>query len=297
MKTAMLFRPKSRGTTAAPAAGATLGNEDFQFLRELIYERSRINLGPEKRVLITSRLAKRLRELNLECYSEYCALLRSPAGEQELTFLIDRISTNHTHFFREQKHFEFLEKKFLPAWRAKQTARGAPLRVWSAASSTGEEPYTIAIHLAEHLAAAEEGAWQIEATDISTRVLGIARQGVYEVERLAGVSPEQVRRYFQKGVGEREGQFRVKADLRERVRFHHLNLLQPPYPFKEPFHLIFCRNVMIYFDRPTQEALVSQLTDCLVPGGHLLVGHSESLGNIKHSLKLVQPAVYLKPGA
>jgi chemotaxis protein methyltransferase CheR len=297
MKTAMLFRSKPARTGTASAATATLGDADFQFLRELIYERSRINLGPEKRVLITSRLAKRLRELHLDDYSEYCALLRSPAGGQELTFLIDRISTNHTHFFREQKHFEFLEKKFLPAWQAKRTARGEPLRVWSAASSTGEEPYTIAIHLAEHLAPAEEAAWQVEATDISTRVLAVARQGVYESERLAGVSAEQVRRYFQKGVGEREGQFRVKAELRERVRFHHLNLLQPPYPFKQPFHLIFCRNVMIYFDRPTQEALVSQLTDCLVPGGHLLVGHSESLGNIKHPLKLVQPAVYLKPAA
>jgi chemotaxis protein methyltransferase CheR len=126
-------------------------------------------------------------------------------------------------------------------------------------------------------------------------VLEVARKGVYETERLAGVSAEQVRRYFQKGVADRAGQFRVKAGLRECVNFHHLNLLKPPYPFAQPFHLIFCRNVMIYFDRPTQEALVSKLTDCLVPGGHLLVGHSESLGNIKHSLKLVQPAIYMKP--
>jgi|SRR5450756_217386 len=295
MKTDMPSNLKHLGTGAVPGAGATLGNADFNFLRELIYERSRINLGPEKRILITTRLAKRLRELRLDGYSEYCDLLRSPAGEPELTFLIDRISTNHTHFFRELKHFEFLEKKFLPSWQANPAAHGEPLRVWSAASSTGEEPYTIAIHLAEHLAAAETGAWQIEATDISTRVLAVAQQGVYEAERLAGVSAEQVRRYFQKGVGEREGQFRVKAGLRERVRFHHLNLLQPPYPFKQPFHLIFCRNVMIYFDRPTQETLVSQLADWLVPGGHLLVGHSESLGNINHPLKLVQPAIYLKP--
>ncbi|MDR3459038.1 MAG: protein-glutamate O-methyltransferase CheR [Verrucomicrobiae bacterium] len=297
MKTTTFFRSKSPGTGAVPPANTTLDNEDFQFLRELIYERSRINLGPDKRVLITSRLAKRLRELRLDGYAEYCALLRSPAGEKELTFLIDRISTNHTHFFRELKHFEFLEHKFLPAWRANHATRSEALRVWSAASSTGEEPYTIAIHLAEHLAAAEEGAWQIEATDISTRVLALARHGVYPEEKLTGVSAEQVRRHFQKGVGDRAGEFRVKAGLRERVRFQHLNLLQPPYPFKQPFHVIFCRNVMIYFDRPTQEALVASLTDWLVPGGHLLVGHSESLGNIKHGLKLVQPAVYLKPPA
>lgn len=276
-------------------AGLTLTDDDFQFLCGLIYERSRIHLGPEKRVLVASRLTKRLRELQLDGYSEYCDLLRSAAGQAELPFLIDRISTNHTHFFREQKHFEFLETRFLPAWQAKFKAQGEPLRVWSAASSTGEEPYTIAIHLAEHLAPAQAGAWSIEATDISTRVLAVARQGVYEQERVAGVSAEQLRRYFQKGVGEWAGQFRVKAELRERVRFHHLNLLEPPYPFTRPFHLIFCRNVMIYFDRPTQEALVSHLTDALVPGGHLLVGHSESLGNIKHTLKALQPAVYLKP--
>jgi len=272
-----------------------LADEDFEFLRRLVYERSRINLGPDKRVLVASRLAKRLRDLRLGGYREYCALLRSPAGEAELTFLIDRISTNHTHFFRELKHFEFLERKFLPAWRASPGAREEALRVWSAASSTGEEPYTIAIHLSEHLAAAEAGAWRIEATDISTRVLETARQGIYETDRLTGVGVEQLRRYFQKGMGERDGQFRVKAELRSRVNFHHLNLLKPPYPFAQPFHLIFCRNVMIYFDRPTQEALVAHLTDCLMPGGYLLVGHSESLGNIRHSLKLVQPAVYLKP--
>ena len=293
MKTAMLFKSKPAATFEAPAASAPLSDGDYKFLRELIYERSRISLGPDKRVLVTSRLAKRLRELNLGGYQEYCALLRSPAGEAELPFLIDRISTNHTHFFRELKHFEFLERKFLPAWQASPAARSGPLRVWSAASSTGEEPYTIAIHLAEHLAAGNE--WQIEATDISTRVLDVARQGIYDADRLTGVSAELQRRHFQKGTGDRAGQFRVKAELRERVHFRHLNLLQPPYPFTQPFHLIFCRNVMIYFDRPTQEALVSHLTDALAPGGYLLVGHSESLSNIKHSLKLVQPAIYHKP--
>jgi chemotaxis protein methyltransferase CheR len=278
-------------------SNAQLGDAEYDFLRRLIYERSRINLGADKRVLVASRLAKRLRHLGLKDYRDYCDLMRSPRGEEELQFLIDRISTNHTNFFREIKHFEFLEQKFLPDWRANRANQGEPLRVWSAASSTGEEPYTIAIHLAEHLAPAESGAWQIEGTDISTRVLEVAKRGVYAAERLSGISPEMLRRHFKKGVREWDGSFRVKDELRARVAFQHLNLLEPPYPFKKNFHVIFCRNVMIYFDRPTQETLVAHLAERLVPGGFLLVGHSESLNGIKHPLRLVQPAVYLKPVA
>jgi chemotaxis protein methyltransferase CheR len=274
-----------------------LADTDFDFICRLVYEKSRISLGRDKKVLVTSRLAKRLRQLKLEGYHQYCDLLRSPAGAEELRFLIDRISTNHTHFFRETKHFDFLRDRLLPQWQADPRSRGGVFRVWSAASSTGEEPYTIAIHLAEHLAPADSGAWTIEASDISTRVLDIARKGVYDADRLSGMGMDLARRHFQKGVREWEGQFRVKNELRERVQFHHLNLLEPPYPFTQPFHVIFCRNVMIYFDRPTQEALVSHLAEKLVPGGHLFVGHSESLSGIKHSLKLVQPAIYLKPAA
>jgi chemotaxis protein methyltransferase CheR len=292
MKTGLLPGLKKSDLDFLPTTDARLMDEDFEFLRHLVYERSRINLGPEKRVLVATRLAKRLRELQLDSYAAYCAHLRSPAGEAELPVLIDYISTNHTHFFREPKHFEFLEHKLLPEWRRNPVSRVEALRVWSAASSTGEEPYSIAIHLAEKFAAADAGAWRIEATDISTRVLATGRQGIYTEEKISGIDPEVMRRHFQKGVGERAGQFRVKAELRARVNFHHLNLLNPPYPFTHPFHVIFCRNVMIYFDRPTQEALISHLVHCLVPGGYLLVGHSESLGNLKHGLKMIQPAVY-----
>ena len=272
---------------------APLTDADYDFLCRLVYERSRICLGADKRVLVTSRLAKRLRQLGLDNYRDYCDRLRAADGAEELQGLIDRIATNHTHFFREPKHFDFLRETILPAWRAKKN--GGPFRVWSAASSTGEEPYTIAIELAEHLAPAATGAWRIDASDISTRVLEVARAGVYDADRLADVSAEQVRRHFQKGVGGWENNFRVKSELRERVQFHHLNLLEPPYPFPQLFQVIFCRNVMIYFDRPTQEALVAHLAERLVPGGHLLVGHSESLGALEHPLKQIQPAVYLKP--
>jgi chemotaxis protein methyltransferase CheR len=271
-----------------------LGDADYEFLRRLIYERSRIHLGPDKRVLVTSRLAKRLRHHRLESYGDYCDLLRSPEGGEELQVLIDRISTNHTHFFREIKHFDFLRDTVIPKWRA-DTRRTEPFRVWSAASSTGEEAYSIAILLAEHFAPAESGRWQIEGTDISTRVLEIAQRGIYESEKLNAVGPDLMRRHFQRGVNQWAGHLRVKDELQKRVNFQHLNLLDGNYPFHRPFDLIFCRNVMIYFDRPTQETLVRQLTEKLVPEGHLFVGHSESLSGVKHALKLVLPAVYLKP--
>ena len=272
-----------------------LADRDFDFLCRLIYEQSRIHLGPDKKVLVASRLAKRLRELRLPDYHAYCQLLRAPAGTDELRFLIDRISTNHTHFFREIKHFDFLRETLLPRWRAAPNPKHEPFRLWSAACSSGDEPYSLAIYLAEFLAPADSEAWQIEATDISTRVLDIASQGVYEADRLKEIKTEWVRRYFQKGLHDWEGRYRVKEELRRRVRFQHLNLLEFNYPYVKPFQVIFCRNVMIYFDRPTQEALVEHLVQRLVPGGYLMVGHSESLNSIKHSLRLVQPAIYLKP--
>jgi len=266
--------------------------EDYDFICRVVYEQSRIHLGPDKQGLVTSRLAKRLRQLQIGSYHEYCEYLNSPAGPEELRFLIDRISTNHTHFFREIKHFDFLGETILPAW--KERSFSEPLRVWSAACSSGDEPYSLGIYLAEKLAPVNSGEWQIDASDISTRVLELARRGIYDADRLNDIPADWLRRHFQKGVREWDGQFRVKAEMRERIRFHHLNLLQSSYPFTKPFQVIFCRNVMIYFDRATQTDLVARLSEMLAPGGYLMVGHSESLSGVKHSLRLVQPAIYVK---
>ena len=279
--------PASQPTTAAEA----LTDADYEFLRRLIYEHSRINLGHDKRALVSARVAKRLRALNIGTYHEYCQWLKTAAGAEELGHLVDVISTNHTHFFREEKHFDWLRSVLLPAWRLRHD-EGDTFRAWSAASSSGEEPYTLAIVLAEFLGL--DGKWTIDATDISTRVLARAEQAVYDGEKLGPVRPELIRRYFQRGVGQWEGSFRVRKELREHVQFQHLNLFQPQYPFNQRFQLIFCRNVMIYFDRPTQETLVGKLTEQLEPGGHLLVGHSESLSGIRHSLRQLQPAIYEK---
>ncbi len=266
---------------------------EFDFIRSLVYERSRINLGPDKRQLVSARLGKRLRATNVPTLTEYCRLLKEPGAEQELGHLIDAISTNHTFFFREMAHFDFLRTKAIPELLERARAeRWSRLRVWSAACSSGEEPYSIAMTLAEALPTWQ---WHIDATDISRRILTKAAAAIYNHETVSKLSPELVRTHFQRGFGPQEGNYRVKTALRENVSFHHLNLLEGQPPFTEPFHVIFCRNVMIYFDRATQEELVDRLVRRLVPGGYLMVGHSESLTHLRHPLQVIRPAVYQKP--
>jgi chemotaxis protein methyltransferase CheR len=266
---------------------------EFDFIRNLVYERSRISLSADKRELVSARLGKRLRATNLPTVGEYCRLLQSPGAESELANLIDAISTNHTFFFRENAHFEFLRQTVLPEMRARAAKERWPrLHVWSAACSSGEEPYSLAITLADSLAG---WPWHIEATDISHRVLEKARAGIYRDETVGRLPKATIQTHFQRGFGPQDGNFRVKAALRGQVEFRHLNLLEGEPPFREPFQVIFCRNVMIYFDRPTQEELVNKLSRQLVPGGYLFVGHAESLTAIHHSLQSVRPAVYRRP--
>lgn len=272
---------------------ATIETDDYEFIRRLVYARSRINLGPDKTELVCSRVNKRLRALRLPGYREYCELLRSVEGEDEMTDLLDVISTNVTDFFREPEHMRHLAEAVLPEWQKARAGRPAEtFRVWSAASSSGEEPYTLAIVLAEFFREQPAQDWRVLGSDISTRMLDRAREGIYRQERVKLPRPEWLARYFQRGTGDFEGFCRVKPALRERVSFRHQNLMDWPYPFTERFHVVFCRNVMIYFDRPTQEQLVARLKDQLVPGGHLFVGHSESLVGLEHGMKCVRPSIY-----
>lgn len=270
-------------------------DSEFDFIRNLVYERSRISLSADKRQLVSARLGKRLRAMNLESIGDYCKLLQSPGSTEELSNLIDAISTNHTFFFRESAHFDFLRTVVVPEMlvRAK-TEPSMQFRFWSAACSSGEEPYTMAITLAECMA---NSKWHIDASDISHRVLAKAAAGIYSEETVSKIPQDILRTYFQRGFGPQDGYYRVKRTLLERVTFHHLNLLEGQLPFRDKFHVIFCRNVMIYFDRQTQDELVSRLVDKLLPGGYLFVGHSESLTQMRHELKPIKPAVYRKPPA
>lgn len=272
-------------------------DSDYEFIRKLVYERSRINLGNDKRELVTARLNKRLRATNIASISDYCRFLQTKESADELADLIDVISTNHTYFFREEEHFKFLKNQAIPELLHRRSAESWPsLNVWSAASSSGEEPYTIAITLAEFFKANRtDWRWRIEATDISHRILQKARAGVYKEEALQKMPKDMILTYFQKGFGPQEGNYRVRPEIAESVTFRQLNLLEGEPPGTDLFQVIFCRNVMIYFDHPTQTELINRLTRRLVPGGYLLVGHSESLTAIKHSLNMVKPAVYRRP--
>jgi chemotaxis protein methyltransferase CheR len=273
----------------------TLSAEAYRVIVDLVYEHSRIKLGNDKQALLSSRLGRRVRHLGLSSFDEYCAVLRSPRSSDEIGQLIDLISTNHTRFYREPDHFQFLTEKILPRLLPQLTARRAGLRIWSAASSSGEEPYTLAIVLAEYLRAYPAIEWQICASDISTRMLEAARDGIYRMETLESVPPDLLKRYFQKGVGPQEGKCRVKSELRDKIRYERINLFQDEYPIPHNQHVIFCRNVMIYFDVPSREQAVKRLTRHLAPGGFLIVGHSESLMGISHGLQSVRQGVYQKP--
>jgi chemotaxis protein methyltransferase CheR len=272
-------------------------DSEFEFIRALVYERSRISLDDRKRELVAARLAKRVRATGLEAMSDYCRLLRSPDHEEERARLIDAISTNHTFFFREYAHFELLRDRIIPEMTARARAeRWTRFEAWSAACSSGEEPYSIGMTLADRLSGTA-WPWQIEATDISHRMLEAAERAIYREDAVDSHTPAWALPYFQQGFGPQQGKYRVRSDVRERVNFRHLNLLEGAPPCAAPVQLIFCRNVMIYFDQPTQEELIAKLTGCLVPGGYLIVGHSEGLTGISHRLQLVQPSVYRRPAA
>jgi chemotaxis protein methyltransferase CheR len=202
--------------------------------------------------------------------------------------VIDALTTNFTNFLREEDHFKFLVEQALPAILPKGAKK---FRLWSAASSSGEEPYTIGIYLSEYYPTAQGWDWSIVASDISTKVLEKARLGIYPQERLEAIPRDWLHKYFQKGVGQWDGSCRVKPCITERVGFRQINLIEP-YNHPHSFEIIFCRNVLIYFDRPTQEQLVRQLCNFLVPDGYLLIGHSESLNGLKLPLRCLRPSIY-----
>jgi chemotaxis protein methyltransferase CheR len=259
---------------------------EFRQIADLAYQRFGLDLKRGKEALVAARLGKKLRKLGFETFGEYHRHVLADQTGDALIELIDALTTNHTSFLRERAHFEFLaravEEEFRPV---------SALRIWSAACSSGEEPYSIAMCLAHALAASPARQYRILATDISTRVLATARRGVYPVSRFEDVPDAWRRTYLLRGRGESEGFYKVKPELGQLVEFARLNLIEA-FPSRPPFHVIFCRNVMMYFDKPTQQNIVGRLAGCLEPGGYLFVGHSESLTGIEHGLHYVRPAIY-----
>ena len=272
-----------------------LGEREFRRISDLVYEHCGINLHAGKKELVRARLAKRLREGKFRTFSEYIRhVLDDPTG-REFSILVDSLSTNLTKFFREEQHFEFLRTRFLPSLlEAKQRRRDFRLRAWSAGCSSGEEPYSIAITLLEKVQG--RGRWDVKllATDISTRILEKARAGVYEEQRIEPISPSLRSRYLIRRRQSRGDVYEVRPTLRDVVIFRYLNLMGD-WPIRGPLDFIFCRNVMIYFDKPTQGRLIQRFYEMLASGGVLFTGHSESLTGIEHKFKYVQPTIYMKP--
>lgn len=269
------------------AGGVVLQDREFAQFSDMIYRIAGISMSPTKKPLVSSRLAKRVKHYRLDSYADYFRLINSPQGKDELQMAVDMLTTNETHFFREPKHFDFLRQRIVPERR-----KGVSFRVWSAACSSGEEPYSVAMVLDDILG---NQPWEVVASDISTRILDKARSGLFSMERLPEIPKPYLNRHCLKGVGEYEGTLLIDKTLRERVHFALHNLTDAPAKFGE-FDVIFLRNVMIYFDQETKQKVVRNLLPLLRPGGYFLVGHSETLNGITSEVKPIAPAVYRKPG-
>jgi chemotaxis protein methyltransferase CheR len=266
---------------------------EYEFLCQLVYKHSRIHLGPDKKEMVGQRLQRRMKTVGLSSYQEYCDFLKSYEGRDELAELMDAISTNVPSFFREEQHFQFLANTALPQWVADPNRRpGDVFQIWSAGCSSGEEPYSAAIVLADFFGRHPGHQGQVAASDISLHALQRAREGTYRIEDVKLPEVEWLKRYFLKGVGAYQGKCRVKDDVKKLVTFRHSCLFQNDFPADKSADVIFCRNVMCNFDRESREDLVQRLSRKLTPGGHLLIGHSESLLGMQNDFNKISPSIY-----
>lgn len=271
----------------------TLSGRDFSRLSAFIYEEAGIRLGPEKRTMLEARLRRRLRSLSLDSYRGYCDYLFTPEGRrEEIIAFLDVVTTNKTDFFREPGHFMFLAEQALPEMAAR--AEGRPVLVWSAGCSSGEEPYTLAMVLSEYAETHSGFRFRILATDLSTQVLEKAQLGVYTTATVDPVPAALRSKYLMRSRDRRSDQVRVVPELRKLVEFRRLNFMNADYGPAGLADAIFCRNVIIYFDRATQEAILRKLTRQLAPLGYLFVGHSETLHDMQLPLTGIGPALYRK---
>ncbi|NHZ47516.1 CheR family methyltransferase [Nitratidesulfovibrio liaohensis] len=266
----------------------------FDRMSRFVYEQVGIKLPGSKRVMLEARLQKRLRVLGMASYDQYVDYLFTEKGfDEELRNFIDVVTTNTTEFFREPRHFDYLTATLLPGWTAEAVRLRAqrPLRVWSAGCSIGMEPYTLAMVLRDYQERTPGFSFSILATDISSRALQQAVRAVYDEERVHNVPDQFRKRYLLRSRDRSRRLVRIGPELRSAVRFERLNFMDP-FSFSEPMDIIFCRNVIIYFDKPTQEGLFSRFSQCLRPDGHLFIGHSESLTGMALPLEQVAPTVY-----
>lgn len=270
-------------------ADVTLSTDEFNELRRLIQQHTGISLADHKVDLVKRRLSPRMRQLGISTFSQYIEHLRH-SKDQEILNLSDAITTNLTYFFREEHHFEMLKEMILPKF-VKRYGRYKPFRAWSAGCSSGEEAYSIAVVLREVFGLSTDA--EIMATDLDQNCLKSGRMGVYRLAQMERISQDRLGRWFMKGTGSKSGLVRAKKELASLITFQRLNLMEEWLDIGE-FDVIFCRNVMIYFDKPTQKKLVERFAERLKPGGHLIVGHSEMIQNMSPKLRLLEKTVYEK---
>jgi chemotaxis protein methyltransferase CheR len=270
----------------------SISNADYTRLRSLIYDQSGIVLNMEKKTMLELRIKRRLRILSLSSFGKYCDyLFDGPNQQEELVHLLDVVSTNKTDFFREPDHFDYLVQKAVPDLMAREPIEKT-LSVWSAGCSTGEEPYTIAMVLAEYGLSHPGFRFKVLATDLSTTVLAKAKLGVYGCEVVGPVPLVLRRKYFMRSRDAASDTVRVVPELRQLVHFRRINFMDSDFGLSEKVDMIFCRNVIIYFDRPTQELILQKLTRHLMPDGYAFLGHSETLHGMELPLTPVAPALY-----
>ena len=267
-----------------------LQDKEFHFIKEIVYKESGIRLTEMKKALVQSRLLKRLRELKMGDYGDYCRYLEDNYAH-EVVNLINCITTNKTDFFREPKHFEFMREVFLPEFAAAGRTR---LRIWSAGCSTGAEPYSIAATLLDYYVGKRMPDVKILATDIDTQVLRKGEEGLYRLEEIESMDVPLLQKYFMRGTGAHKGTFRVKESVKKLVHFGRLNLLDDAYPMKGPFNLIFCRNVIIYFDVDSRKRLFDKFHAFLHDDGYLIMGHSETLTGLTNRFHFLGNTIYKK---
>jgi chemotaxis protein methyltransferase CheR len=266
-----------------------ISEREFALFQTLILNEAGIYLAPAKKALLVGRLTKRLRALGLQSFGAYYERIVEQDDREERLEMLDCISTNETHFFREPRQFEFLERVVVPRWK-QQGLR--TMRIWSAGCSTGEEPYSLAMLLLHHFPPGGGRQIEILATDLSTRVLAKAEAAVWPIDKASEIPISYRRAFMLRGTGSQEGRMKAAPEIREIVRFERLNLNEDPYPVRGPFHLIFCRNVLIYFQMETKLKVIHRLLDVLAPDGLLFLGHAESLNAVTDRVATVVPTVY-----
>lgn len=276
--------------------GIRMSGKLFSELRRFIYDEVGINITPVKQVMLEGRLNKRLRNLGMLSFEEYCDYLFSDDGRSaELAFMIDEVTTNKTDFFREPVHFQFLTSDVLPAlFKSERYTASDRLTIWSAGCSSGEEPYTIAMVVKDHMAEHGERPFQIIATDISRRMLDKGCKAVYEVEKTIPIPNRIKRKFLLRSKDPASGLVRIAPEIRSCVAFRRLNFMDYDFGFREQIDIIFCRNVIIYFDKTVQEKLLRKFCQCMKKGGFIFMGHSETLFGMDLPLEQVSPTVYRK---